>query len=279
DSQQIGAADFFVVPTATCRLLFVLVILAHERRRVVHVAVTEHPTAAWTIQQLRDAFRMEEGHVTEDPMMNEDSPAIDEDLSFAKIRVAPAGDCFRKPRQHKIGRVLEMIVVLVRGLALACRGHHELVLENLALRQQVLALKRSGPRPRVRRRDRLFWIALAATWQRWRTALVFVQPDTVMRWHRELLRRRWLSRSRSGGVGRPRTIGAEIHALVRRMAAANPLWGAPRIHGELRILGIDISERTVSRLLARGDRRPSPQTWRTFLANHLSAVTSMDFFT
>jgi len=179
----------------------------------------------------------------------------------------------------RIGRVLELILVLVRGLALSCRGHHELVLENLALRQQLITVKRSDRRPRVRRRDRLFWIALAATWRHWRTALVFVQPDTVVRWHREWLRRRWMRRSRHGDVGRPRTIGAEIQALVRDMAAANPLWGAPRIHGELRVLGIDISERTISRLLARGDSAPRSQTWRTFLANHLPAVVSMDFFT
>jgi Homeodomain-like domain len=161
----------------------------------------------------------------------------------------------------------------------ACRGHHELVLENLALRQQLIALNRSGRRPRVRSRDRLFWIALAATWRRWRTALVFVQPDSVVRWHREWLRRRWTKRSRHRGIGRPPAIDAKTQALVLEMAAANPLWGAPRIHGELRVLGIDISERTVSRQLARGDGRPSSQTWRTFLANHLPAVTSMDFFT
>src|SRR5262245_6960287 len=90
-----------------------------------------------------------------------------------------------------------MFFVIVRGFALACRGHRELVLENLALRQQLVALKRSSGRVRVQGRDRLFWIALAATWRRWRTALVFVHPDTVVRWHREWLRRRWMKRSRT----------------------------------------------------------------------------------
>lgn len=108
---------------------------------------------------------------------------------------------------------------------------------------------------------------------------MFVQPDTVVRWHREWLRRQWRNRSQHRGVGRPPTIDAKTQALVREMAAANPLWGAPRIHGELRVLGIDISERTVSRLLARDDRRPSSQTWQTLLANHLPAIMSMDFFT
>jgi hypothetical protein len=101
-----------------------------------------------------------------------------------------------------------MIVVFVRALALACRGHHELVLENLALRQQLHAFRRTGIRPHLRSRDRLFWIVLAQTWRRWRAALVFVQADTVVRWHREWLRRRWTRRSariRPGGQPRDLT--------------------------------------------------------------------------
>jgi hypothetical protein len=157
-----------------------------------------------------------------------------------------------------------MMCVLVRALALACRGHHELVLENLALRQQLSAFKRTGARPQVRRRDRLFWIVLAQTWRHWRTTLVLVRPDTVVRWHREWHRRRWTRRSARVRAGRPRT-DAAIRTLVRQKAAANPLWGAPRIHGELSKVGVEVSERTVSRLLRR-PRRPPSQTWRTFLA-------------
>src|SRR5438093_10945584 len=96
-----------------------------------------------------------------------------------------------------------MIVVLVRAVGLACRGHHGLVLENLALRQQLHAWKRTGTRPQLRRRDRLFWIVLAQTWRHWRAALVFVQPDTVVRWHRDWLRRRWRRRSARRRLGRP----------------------------------------------------------------------------
>ena len=125
--------------------------------------------------------------------------------------------------------------------------------------------------------DRLFWIVLAQTWRHWRAALVLVHPDTVVRWHRDWLRRRWMRRSARRGAGRPRT-DVTIRALVRRMAAANPLWGAPRIHGELQKLGVEVSERTVSRLLGR-PRRPPSQTWRTFLTNHVATVASMDFFT
>jgi putative transposase len=173
--------------------------------------------------------------------------------------------------------VLEMMCVVVRALALACRGHHELVVENLALRQQLSVFKRRGARPPVRRRDRLFWIVLAQTWRRWRTSLVMVQPDTVVRWHREWLRRRWTRCSAQARAGRPRT-NAAIRTLVRQMAAANPLWGAPRIHGELIKVGIEVSERTVSRLLRR-PRRPPSQTWRTFLTNHVATLVSVDFFT
>ena len=144
----------------------------------------------------------------------------------------------------------EMIVLICRALGLAFRGHRELVLENLALRQQLRAMKRTTSRLHLRTRDRLFWIALARVWRHWRTALVFVQPDTVVRWHRDCLRRRWARRSRPRHGGRP-TVEHQIRALVQEMATANPLWGAPRIHGELRTLGVDVSERTVSRLLER----------------------------
>jgi putative transposase len=173
--------------------------------------------------------------------------------------------------------VLNMVALLIRAVGLACRGHHELVLENLALRQQLNALKRTTSRPQLRTRDRLFWVILARTWRNWRTALVLVRPDTVVRWHREWLRRRWTRQAARIHVGRPRT-DAGIRRLVRTMAAANPLWGAPRIHGELGKVGIEVSERTVSRLLGR-PRRPPSQTWRTFLTNHVATLVSMDFFT
>jgi Homeodomain-like domain len=110
-------------------------------------------------------------------------------------------------------------------------------------------------------RDRLFWIALARSWRNWRMALMLVQPDTVVRWHRDWLRRRWTRRSTPPADGRP-PIDHQIRALVRDMASANPLWGAPRIHGELRAVGIVVSERTVSRLL-ESHPRPHSQTWRT----------------
>ena len=166
--------------------------------------------------------------------------------------------------------MLELLIVAARALALALRGHRELVLENLALRQQLTTIRRTTNRPRLGPGDRLFWIALARVWRNWRTALVLVQPDTVIRWHRDWLRRRWTQRSKPRPGGSP-PIDQQIRVLVREMATANPLWGAPRIHGELRTLGVDVSERTVSRLLGRYPRPPS-QTWKTFLTNHLASA-------
>jgi hypothetical protein len=139
--------------------------------------------------------------------------------------------------------VLQLILLFLRALALTCHGHHEVALENIALRQQLRALQRTVGRPRLQCSDRVFWILLANTWRRWRTALVLVQPATVLRWHRDLVRRRWTRRSCRTRDGRP-SVDHTIRALVSEMATANPLWGAPCIQGELRKLGLDVSERS-----------------------------------
>jgi putative transposase len=167
-------------------------------------------------------------------------------------------------------RVLRLIPFLVRG-------HSTLALENLALRQQLDVYKRTMARPRLRRTDRLFWVVLARVWAGWRRPLVIVTPDTVLRWQRRRFREYWTKLSAQPTRGRP-PINAEIQALVSRMVAANPLWGSPRIHAELLKLGIDVAERTVSRLMPKHRPRP-PQTWRTFLANHVRDLVSLDFFT
>ena len=134
--------------------------------------------------------------------------------------------------------MLTALIVLLRSIGLICGGHRAVALENLALRQQLAVLTRTVKRPQLRTRDRLFWILLAKAWRDWRTALIVVQPDTVVRWHRQWLRRQWTRRSSRTRPGRPSTDTA-IRTLVSTMAAANPLWGAPRIHGELGKLGID----------------------------------------
>ena len=173
--------------------------------------------------------------------------------------------------------MLATLVVLLRMLGLLCSGHRAVALENVALRQQLSVLRRTVKRPHLRTSDRLFWVLLARAWQDWRTASIVVQPDTVVRWHRQWLRRRWTQRSTRTRPGRP-SITVAIRTLVDQMTEANPLWGAPRIHGELAKLGIAVSERTVSRLLRRR-RRPPSQAWRTFLTNHVASLVSMDFFT
>src|SRR5207245_3666883 len=136
---------------------------------------------------------------------------------------------------------------------------------------------RTAPRPRLRTMDRLFWVGLARVWPGWRQALVIVSPTPALRWQRRRFRAYGPRLSGRPTGGRP-PVNAEIKTLVTRMAAANPLWGAPRIHGELLKLGIDVAERTVSRLLTKR-RTPPSQSWRTFLANHVRDLVSLDFFT
>src|SRR6516162_3032131 len=173
--------------------------------------------------------------------------------------------------------MITTLLHLLRLFPFLCGGHRQLALENLALRHQLAVYKRTVTRPRLRRTDRLFWVWLARVWTGWRQALVIVTPDTVLRWQRRRFREHWTKLSGRPPVGRP-PVSAAIKALISRMAAANPLWGAPRIHGELVKLGIDVAERTVSRLLPKRHTPPS-QTWRTFLANHVQDLVSIDFFT
>jgi putative transposase len=145
------------------------------------------------------------------------------------------------------------------------------------LRQQLAVYKKTLRRPKLHPSDRLFWLSLSQVWAGWRQTLIIVTPDTVLRWHRRRFRDSWAKLSRRPQMGRP-PISAEIITLVRAIAAANPLWGAPRIHGALLKLGIEVAERTVSRLIPRRSTPPS-QTWRTFLANHVQDLVSIDFFT
>jgi len=108
------------------------------------------------------------------------------------------------------------------------RNRAELATESLALRQQLAILEQRSKRPRLRTRDRIFWAWLPHLWSNWRSVLVIVQPETVLRWHKQGFRlfRRW--KSRSSKPGRPK-IDAEIRKLIRRMSHENPLWGTPRI--------------------------------------------------
>jgi len=136
-------------------------------------------------------------------------------------------------------------------------------------------LEEQGLRPQLTRVDRVFWVLLSKIWSHWRGALHIVQPETVIRWHRGGFRRYWARKCRSRG--RPPT-DPKIRALIRRMCKANPLWGAPRIHGELLKLGITVSEAVVSKYMIRRTKPPS-QSWRTFLENHATDILAIDFLT
>src|SRR3954469_25553113 len=151
-------------------------------------------------------------------------------------------------------------------------------MKNLALRHQLSVLRRTAPkRPRLNATQRLFWIGISRLCADWRSWLVIVQPKTVVGWHRKLVRAFWTWKVRHGRVGRL-GVPSDTRELIRRMSRENPTWGAPRMHGELLKLGIEIAESSVSKYLVRG-QLPPPQTWRTFLQNHINGMVSVDFFT
>ena len=158
---------------------------------------------------------------------------------------------------------MKMLLRLLFNILLGPQKDSDLALENLALPQQLATMKRAAKRPQFRNRDRLFWILLSRFWNAWRKALIVANPDTVVRWHKKGFKLFWRFKSRSKGPGRP-SVSPEIRDLILKMATANPLWGAPRIHGELLKLGIKISERTVSNLISFRRIKPPSQTWRTF---------------
>jgi hypothetical protein len=174
--------------------------------------------------------------------------------------------------------VFPLILAFLAAIRLFFRSRSDTALEILALRQQVAVLKRKRPRPRVSSLDRLFWAILLQLWPRWAEVLVIVKSKTVVGWHRAGFRSYWRWRSRPRG-GRPK-ITEEIRRLIRRMAEENAGWGAPKIHGELQKLGLELSERTVARYLRHIRRRGDPgKTWLTFLHNHREVITAFDFFT
>lgn len=163
-------------------------------------------------------------------------------------------------------------------LAAFIRSRHDLGLELVALRQQLGVLKRKNPRPKLTLWDRLFWVTFRRLWSRWADVLIVVKPETVVSWHRAGFRLYWGFLSRRG-PGR-RKITPELRQLIQRMASENATWGAPRIHGELLKLGFDVSERTVSRYLARLCRGGNAgKGWLIFLKNHREVMAAMDFFT
>jgi putative transposase len=165
------------------------------------------------------------------------------------------------------------VLAMLRGVV---RSRAALHLEILALRHQLQVLQRSRPRRlHLAKADRWLWAWLSVAWSGWRAARVIVKPETVIAWHRQGFRLFWTWKSRRRN-GRP-AVTADVRSLIRTMSNENPLWGAPRIHGELLKLGLDVSQATVATYMVRPTTPPS-QPWRTFLANHVQQIAAADFF-
>ena len=176
--------------------------------------------------------------------------------------------------------MLRLLRLLLAFTASLLRTRQNLLLEILALRQQLSVLTRRHPQPRLAAPDRLFWVVLRRLWPGWKQALLLVRPETVVCWHRAgfKLYWSWISRHRMYRGRRPTS--KELRELIFQMVAENPTWGSPRIHGELKMLGFDISERTVLRWMSKAPRNPEPaKRWAAFLQNHREAIAAMDFFT
>jgi len=169
--------------------------------------------------------------------------------------------------------VFHLVAALVRSLVADRAG---LAAEDLALRQQLAILQQKSKTPRLRKRDRILWTLLSRIWADWRSALLIVQPDTVVGWHRQGFKLFWRWKSRAKR-GRP-AVDAEIRNLIRRMSRENPLWGTPRIQSELALLGHIVAESTIDRYRICPRKPPSP-TWRAFLDNHIKDIVAIDFFT
>src|SRR5450432_2999285 len=173
--------------------------------------------------------------------------------------------------------MIGLLCFVLAILASPFKSKLRLEAENAVLRHQLIVLKRRlHGRVRLTNHDRWFFIQLYRWFPSILKVLTIIQPETLVRWHRAGFRCYWRWKSRPRG-GRPQ-IDTEMRVLIRRMSRENPLWGAPRIHGELLKLGIEIGETSVGKYMVR-PRKPPSQTWRTFLDNHVKSLVSVDFFT
>ena len=171
-----------------------------------------------------------------------------------------------------IGLLRFILAILVSPFRAKARLHAE----NAALRQQVIILKRKNRgRIRLTNADRCFFVQLYRFFPSILQVLHIIRPETLVRWHRAGFRNYWRWRSRGRG-GRPQ-IEAELRGLIHQMSVDNPLWGAPRIHGELLKLGFEVAQSTVAKYMIRR-RGPRGQSWWTFLCNHTPDIAAMDLF-
>jgi hypothetical protein len=172
-----------------------------------------------------------------------------------------------------------MVEILIKLLLVArskLKSRARLEAENIVLRQQVIVLSRKArTRLRLRNIDRLILVWMYRLFPSILNAITVIKPETVIRWHRRGFRAYWHWKSSRVG-GRPK-IDREIRDLIRRMSKDNPLWGAPRIHGELLMLGIKVAQSTVARYMTKRQGPPS-QGWKTFLGNHAAGIASLDLF-
>jgi len=172
--------------------------------------------------------------------------------------------------------MLAILHLLVMFVADIFKSRRRLEAENLFLRHQLnIALRRAPPRLRLHGSDRALLVWMTWIWPTLLDVSQVVKPETILRWHRSGFKAfwRWKSRNR---VGRPK-VDRELRDLIRRMGRENPLWGAPRIHGELLMLGFELAQSTVSKYMVRG-RRPPSQSWKTFLQNHAEAIAAIQSF-
>jgi transposase InsO family protein len=160
-------------------------------------------------------------------------------------------------------------------LKLIFRSKQGIVLENLALRQQLAVQQRSVKRPKIKNTDRIFWVWLSKIWTDWRSSLIIVKPPTVIGWHKKGFKLYWKWKSRR--VGRP-NIDWQLIKLIRRMRKENPTWTAQRIQGELEKLGFSVCDNTVAKYMRKPKTDPGKtQRWLTFLRNHAKYTVGIDF--
>jgi len=176
--------------------------------------------------------------------------------------------------------MMDTLGLLLGTIRRLFQTRRSLLVENLLLRQQLVALNQRRPKPRLAMFDKLFWVLAQRLSSGWKQALIVVSPETVVRWHRAGFALYWRTISKARRVVGRKRISKEVCDLIFRMVAENPTWGAPRIHGELLMLGFDVSERTISRWMKRAPRDPElAKRWLAFLRNHREAIAAMDFFT
>jgi putative transposase len=173
--------------------------------------------------------------------------------------------------------MFRLVRIVLCSLCSGIGSRRDLTLENLALRHQLMVLRRATPKPKVQAADRFLWVLLQRWWSKWQRALVFVQPRTVLGWQRKGFGLFWRWKSRPG-AGRP-CLDHQLATLIRQMWSANPTWGSKRIQAELAKLAINVSDSTIRKYRPNSRRTRCDQTWKTFLCNHAKELVSVDFFT